>query len=62
MPTRLRNYPRYGSRAQGLVDESSGVYFHMEFVWKLIRLRLHDDRKQVPFLIRLSFCLIDMLP
>lgn len=62
MPTRLRNYPRYGSRAQGLVDESSGVYFHMEFVWKLIWLRLHDDRKQVPFLIRLSFCLIDMLP
>lgn len=57
----IEELPKVRLKGFQLVDESSGVCFHMEFVRKLMRLRLHDDRKQMPFLIRLSFCLIDIL-
>lgn len=57
----IEELPKVRLKGLQLVDESSGVYFYMEFVWKLMRLHLHDDRKQMPFLIRLSFCLIDIL-
>lgn len=41
----IEELPKVRLKGLQLVDESSGVYFYLEFVWKFKRLRLHDDRK-----------------